>query len=275
VDRDIAWAKKYGIYIILDMHQWRWSPHFGGNGLPVWMVASYPNSKEGMGQAIMDFWLGKGPNGTDANETNPSMQERFVNVWKYVAQRYVNEPTIAAYELFNEPYHSSDLIQGGLDPAQTASYLFPFYCKVIESIRIVDANHIIAYQPVGGWDSGRAQKLNYSNLVYTFHFYGESPYSGNSTKLKEDFMYRYNPPYTWQSKPIEWNMPIWLGEFGTDAQPWNPNASLYVRDMMVILNEIQIGWAWWVYWKSDTYGKALLYANGTERTELTTYLKLT
>lgn len=281
VDRDIQWAGKHGLYLILDMHQWKWSPHFTygtsgrGNGLPTWMVAAYPNSREGMGQAVMDFMLGKGPNGTDANETNPSMQERLVNVWKLIAQRYVNEPTIAAYELFNEPYHSSDLIDGGLTPTETAVCLFPFYGRLIEGIRTEDSNHIIAYQPVGGWDSGRAQKLNYSNLIYTFHFYGASPsYNCTKEELKEAFMYRYSPPYDWQSNPSKWNIPIWLGEFGTDAGSWNPRAGEYARDMVDILGEIPIGWAWWVYWKSDTYGKALLYANGTERTEFTTYLRV-
>ena len=89
-------------------------------------------------------------------------------------------------------------------------------------------------------------------------------------------MYRYSPPYIWQSNPSQWNIPIYLGEFGTDSYSLNPNASKYVVDYRNILdNEVKIGWMWWVYTKSDGYGKALLYANGTERTELTNYIRIT
>lgn len=275
VDKDIRWAKKYGIYIILDMHQWYWSPRFTffggrGQGMPVWMVNGYPDSSEGMNQAITDFWLGKGPNGTEANEINPSMQHRYITIWKLVANRYVNEPRVAIYELFNEPYHSNII-----GPEQMPNYLYPFYNRLIEAIRVIDPKRIIAYESTGGWDSGRAQKLNYSNLAYTFHYYHTRVYDGNATALREGFMYRYNPIFAWQSKPPTWDIPIFLGEFGAETGSWNPNASQYVIDYRNILdNDVKIGWMWWNYAKSDTYGAALLYADGRERTELTTYLKI-
>lgn len=28
IDRELTWAEKYRIYVVLDMHQWYWSPHF-------------------------------------------------------------------------------------------------------------------------------------------------------------------------------------------------------------------------------------------------------
>ncbi len=34
IDQIIPWAKKYGIYVILDMHQWHWSKRYGGCGMP-------------------------------------------------------------------------------------------------------------------------------------------------------------------------------------------------------------------------------------------------
>jgi hypothetical protein len=220
---------------------------------------------------------GKGPNGTEATENNPSMQDRLINIWKYVAQRYVGEPTIAAYEIFNEPYASDTLITGGFTPIQTANYLFPFYNRIIPAIRTVDAKHIIAYEPVGGWSTTTAQELNYTNLMYTFHFYNRSPiYDGNFTQVKIDFDWRYDPPaasYV-MFNPNLWDIPIWLGEFGIDLLPSNPNATFWTRDMVALLNGYEIGWAWWTYWKSDKYGKALLYSNSTEKTELTQYLKI-
>src|SRR3989304_4733470 len=56
VDRDIRWAKKYGLYIILDMHQFNWASRFGGNGVPDWPVNQYPQTQTGMLQAVSEFW---------------------------------------------------------------------------------------------------------------------------------------------------------------------------------------------------------------------------
>jgi aryl-phospho-beta-D-glucosidase BglC (GH1 family) len=276
IDREIRLAKMYGIHVILAMHQYHWSPYFNfsgqeGYGMPMWVVGGYANNLEGFNQAITDFWIGKGPNGTEASEANPSMQELYINVWKFVVERYKLDSTVAIFELFNEPYHSSYI-----DPCLMPKYLFPFYCRIIETIRTADSRHIISYEPTGGWDSGRAQKLNFSNLAFTFHYYGRDIYDGNSTALRDGFMYRYNPPCDWQSKPSAWNIPIYLGEFGTDAGPYNPNASKYVRDYRQILDdEVRIGWMWWIYGRSDTRGYELLHESGEEKVELVPYLRIT
>jgi len=272
IDKDIKLAEKYGLYIILDLHQYKWSTYFGGNGLPMWAVGSYENSEKGMGQAITDFWTGKGPNGTDANANNSPMKERLVNIWRYIAQRYANTSAIAAYELFNEPPDSSQYMDNGLDSSKTAEYLYPLYSRIIEEIRSVDPNHIIVYEPVGGWGSRTARKLDYPNLAYSFHFYWHEPYSGNITELEEAFLYRfqYIEPTL---NPCVGKMPIWLGEVGIDyPDSKNPNASMWVKDILSLCDKYEITWQWWTMWKRDT-GKALLYTNGTEK-EIIRYLRL-
>jgi endoglycosylceramidase len=277
VDRDITWAKKYGIYIILDMHQWYWSKHFsyagGGwtNGLPSWMISAYPNNATGLGQAINDFWLGKAPNGTEASAENPSMKDRFIAMWKYVAQRYANEPTIAGYDLFNEPYYAIPYIEGGLDASQTATYLYPFYNRLIDAIRTVDSHHIIFYEPVGGWHTDSAQLLNKTNIVFSYHYYLLSGnYSGDASMLEKDIINRYLDKPT--INPIRnWNIPCFVGEFGVPLKV--NNSSLWVRDTVSIWNRYEIGWAWWTYWKSDVADMSLCYANGTEKLQFIQYLK--
>jgi hypothetical protein len=266
VDRDIAWAKKYGIYIILDMHQWYWSPRFTffsdkgetGNGVPVWMVNGYENSREGMNQAITDFWLGKGPNGTSPSEPNPSMQDRFIAVWKYVATRYSNETTIV-YELFNEPP------RGTLTTQEAASYLNPFYNKLIDQIRTIDSNHILFYEPIGGYSTSTAQLLNKLNMAFSFHFYElRNNYSGNVEDLLKEWKKKYD-------FVKDWSIPISVGEFG--AYSGVINALLWINDTLSIFNENRLSWMWWTYYKSDTSTDCLCYRNGTERVELIQYLK--
>ena len=68
MDEGIEWAKKYKLYVVMDWH-------------------SIGNLK-------------------DAKYTNPmynTTKEETFKFWKTVAQRYKNEPTVAMYELFNEP----------------------------------------------------------------------------------------------------------------------------------------------------------------------------
>jgi hypothetical protein len=275
VDRDIAWAKKYGIYIILDMHQNYWSNRFtyhNGYGLPSWMVSGYPNNATGLGQAITDFWLGKGPNGTVASPANPSMQDLFIALWKYVAERYANETTIAAYDLFNEPYYSKGFISDGLDPSQTANYLYPLYDRAIDEIRSVDNNHIIIYEPVGGWRCESAQLLNKTNLIFSYHYYLEGDYSGDALALENSVIKRYMDNPT--TNPVRnWNIPCFVGEFGVALK--STNSSLWMRDIVNIWKKYELGWSWWSYWKTDDPEDwcALCYANGTEKTQIVQYLR--
>jgi endoglycosylceramidase len=275
VDNYVELAQKYGMYVILDMHQYKWSPDFSyfgqpGYGMPSWLVSGYPDDANGYDQVITDFWLGKGANRTVPSTNNPSMQDFFIEAWRTLTKRYRLNATVAIYELFNEPYYSTNI-----DPLQMPSCLYPFYTRLIEAIREIDSRHIIAYEPTGGWDSGRAQKLNFTNLAFTFHLYPPDIYDGNATTLRSEFMYRYSPPYDWQSKPSTWNLPIYLGEFKTDVGPQNPNCSRYIQDLRQILdNQVGIGWFWWMYGKSDSHGYELLYANGAEKSELTDYLKI-
>jgi endoglycosylceramidase len=272
VDMDIEWAKKNGIYIVLDMHQWMWSRYFtyfggSGNGMPCWSVSGYPNSSEGLGQAITDFWLGKAPNGTEPNQTNLSMQDRYLDLWRLVASRYKNESSILGYDLFNEPYRSDPYYSSGLTANQTATYLYPFYDRLITAIRQIDPKHIIIYEPVSGWHIPSARKTTDLNVVFSFHCYDNATsYNGNSSLLESDFYEKYLAHATSDSTSIiDWNVPIFVGEFGTGLE--NPNPDLWTRDMTTIFAKYQIHWAWWNYFKSDS-GSSLLYSNGTEKTLL-------
>jgi endoglycosylceramidase len=268
VDRDIAWAKKNGLSIILDMHQWIWSPHFtypgkGTNGVPSWSVRGYPDSAYGKNQSVADFWLGKGLNGTIASLTNPSMKDRYVEAWKHVALRYANEPTIMAYDLFNEP---PDATAEWLTTPQVSDALFSLYAKLIDAIRDVDSKHILIYQALGG-GAWWARLIDLPNMAFSTHFYDlDRTYDGNKSKIENDFLARrWNAPV---EDPINsWNIPILIGEFGYNDN-WE-NSELWVRDVLSIFDKYQIKTQlWWAYFKSDTFGKALLLRNGTERIQV-------
>ncbi len=71
IDRNVAWARPRGVYLILNMHVPPGGFQSLGDGMALWNDA-----------------------------TN---RDRLRSQWRQVAERYRNEPVIAGYDLVNEP----------------------------------------------------------------------------------------------------------------------------------------------------------------------------
>ena len=71
LDQNIAWAKKYGIRLILNMHIPQGGFQSQGKGLALWQ--------------------------------NPENQKRLIALWTEIAGRYADEDAIIGYSLINEP----------------------------------------------------------------------------------------------------------------------------------------------------------------------------
>jgi endoglycosylceramidase len=284
VDRDVAWAKSLGMYIILDMHQYEWSPYFTYHdswhtaGLPSWMVSAYPNTNTGQAQAKADFWNNLGPNGSVPSGTNPSMQDRFIQAWKYVAARYGQEDAVAAYDLFNEPSADSSDGRVCLYPSATVcsrrrllDTLPNFLTRVVDAIRSVDSRHMIVWEPA--WDIYWAQATSYvrrPNVVYSPHYPGytwastsTTRYDRNATQLEALFKTMV------VDYAVAWNQPAFVGEWGILVEA--ANSAQYVHDFADLLDKYLISSTWWTYGRMS-YGTALFDKTGNERTVLTAEL---
>jgi aryl-phospho-beta-D-glucosidase BglC (GH1 family) len=223
VDRDVQWAKKYGLYIVLDMHQYQWARKFGGSGAPDWSVGQYPGNEPGMRQAVSDFWA------------DPSIQDHLVMVWKNIATHYAKEPTIAGYDLFNEPWVYTSLI-----PQLNATHIDSFYTRVTEAIRSVDPYHLIFLEPAN------MNTFNTSfdgKIVWAPHFYpwsfAQEYYPQNLTILEADLEAKY------QTFVLNSKVPMWIGEFG--AYMKDHSAERWLEDAKTLFDKFQVGWAWWAY----------------------------
>jgi endoglycosylceramidase len=227
VDRDIRWAKKYGLYIILDMHQFNWASRFGGNGVPDWTVNQYPPTQNGMLQAVSEFW------------NNTALQDHLTKVWTKVALKYAKEPTVAGYDILNEPWIYNSVI-----PNLNVSHVDSFYVKVIESIRTVDSNHIIFLEPANSHTNSFPLK---DKIVWSPHFYPLSfaPHYDplNITVLRADLDAKY------ERFVLEMGSPMWIGEFG--AFTHDASSEQWLRDAVALFNKYQIGWAWWAYSRTE------------------------
>jgi hypothetical protein len=261
VDRDLAWAEKYSIYVIIDMHQFRWSSHFtyagsDAAGIPDWAVSGYKNSESGQDQSILDFWRGLGPNGTPVSESNPSMQDRFAAMWRHVAARYKSSQVVAGYDLLNEP--SLPDSSTNPSPSTFASEVLPsFFGKVASAIRNVDPVHVLFWEPRGGMpQEPTTVSLNMPNTVYSVHYPGGGVYGsrgiGFLTSTIENLM----------TMCQSWQVPFFIGEWGIVADYYNLNQ--YIKDHLDIFDKYMIGAAWWTYGSSG-FGMNLIDESGNPR----------
>jgi len=286
LDRHIAWAKKYDMKIILNMHHSPGATTIGAPGL----------------------------------FTSTENQDRFVALWKTVAMRYADEPTVLGFDIINEP---NCRILPGDTPDNGFAGAFDLYQKLmqrtIDAIREVNKNHVIIVERL--WISGVDEralgvpangsynsvpndqrdtwqnvngKFNFPDLVdynyaYTYHVYepgryvhqytgGDSfdndgsggpnwvypsntvskwnendPKTGQSWRMNKDFAeYSYTIPldYIRNVKGV----PAFVGEFGTHVSNFENNQSgvnkggrQWVLDVMEILHRHELSFSYHCY----------------------------
>jgi aryl-phospho-beta-D-glucosidase BglC (GH1 family) len=202
LDTIIGWAKEEGLYVMLDMH----APQGGGF--------------QGPGSAN-DFW------------TDESYKTRYVNLWKYLAQRYKNESTVYAYDILNEP-----------SPPNESDYR-TLVNTTVNAIRAIDNKHIINVEvsfAANGVGAGESFKLDgVQNIIYDFHFY--DPWSGFTDHNTNIYGTTINkntllPLFEEFSNLYTTNdLPLCVSEFGQKRDIYSDkNSTGWVNDVMDIMD---------------------------------------
>jgi endoglucanase len=143
LDQAIAWAKKYGMYTIIDWHS--------------------------VGNAVSGIFQ---PEYGDSMRTTPAEMKEF---WAAAAARYANEPAAAFYEIFNEPSAMSYL-GGSLTWEQ-------WKAVVDDTIDVIYAKNPRAIPVAGGLEWAYdltaigASPLRNKGVVYAAH-----PYPGHASQ---------------------------------------------------------------------------------------------
>lgn len=134
LDENIAWAKKYDIYLILNMH----APQGG-----------YQSSGEG-----------------DALWDDVENQNRLAALWKAIAERYKNEVQIAGFGPVNEPVPNNSVDQW----SQLAQKLIDEIRSVDKNhlLFIERANYVKGNPPA---ENLNFPKVTGENIVFEFHGY--------------------------------------------------------------------------------------------------------
>ena len=147
LDKNIRWAKKYGMGIIINMHYPQGKYQSNGEGLELW--------------------------------TKKSNQDRLTALWKKIARRYADEPTVWGYGLINEPVvPMKDTME------QTYEQYNKLMQRISSEIRSVSPYQAIFIEGIGSAVKSDGEReyeyftpersfamIDYENIVYEFHKY--------------------------------------------------------------------------------------------------------
>lgn len=161
LDKIIEQCAAHGLYVILDMH-----------GCPG-------------GQSMNQSTGVAGKNELYNNEKNLSIME---NLWVAIAERYKDNPVVAAYDIMNEPmnnggYTGTRAWQAGSGDAIRLTN--NVYDRMIKSIRKTGDNHVITVEGIWSiYNLPDPETMGWDNMMYQLHLYDVTK-SNIDGRLKE------------------------------------------------------------------------------------------
>ena len=199
LDEVVAMCKKYGLYLIIDLH-----------GLP-----GYQNDYDHCGKS-------KSMSLFDSTEQGARYRAVVKDFWVTLATRYKDEPTVAMYDLMNEPLGTNITI----DKSYQQTF-FDFSDELYRAIRAVDSRHIITMEAIWSPDAIPGPDVyGWENVVYQEHLYDVT----NVTIL-----HKAN-----EIRDAKYNAPFLIGEF-------YPRGLTSFSYLFSIFNNRGLSWTTWTY----------------------------
>jgi endoglucanase len=200
----IAMAKKAGLYVVLDMH-----------GAPGGQSNEHHTGKENRNRLWFDV------------ENITEMERK----WTTLASTFRNDPTVAVYDIMNEP-------MGAPNPAM----LHLVYNRIIKAIRRVDPTKVLLVDDgYKGFETTPHLNIpGWTNVAYSLHFYNfeaKTPDDHLTRREKDDIKLKELQGYR--------NAPVYIGEFQLEPQYSAKGTRDFVNELA------KQGWSWasWT-WKA-------------------------
>lgn len=248
LDLTIARAKAAGIWSVINcLHL------FGSGGMDPTYVPSWASSLGGDSVTVLERSAG------------PYLA--------MLADRYKNEPAVAAYDLANEPY-----VGGSFNYATDQTRVMRMYNTLISAVRARDPNTICHIEPTWGdsdpslCDFSVISPANRKNCVYQPHSY----YSGLATDFSSNgSQNKVAGNYLWGCEQGDFDdsperrtaifdhlslhvnsakaagIPTVLGEFGDD--PLNGGQQEWIDAMVSFSRSLRMPYIWWEFRTSQCY----------------------
>lgn len=259
LQEEVQICKDNGLLVLLDMHQDLYSESFCyGDGAPAWAsnLTGYDvsrcyinNSSQNIAlwglnytlpqirQSFQNLWDDKpGPDGI-------GLQEHYLAAFQALAQRFSKTTNILGYDIMNEPYP-------GEYPLFTTEFdqkaLVPFYEKIASSIRSIDPDHIIVFEPsltignvLNGFKTGISETTftqEFKNLLFSPHFYPVNPVDISTIVPGFNAI---------KALSFAMKVPWFIGEFGMNYN--TPGSANYMITLLNAFDTYMAGWFNWSY----------------------------
>lgn len=137
LDFALEMCKKYGLYLILDMHG---------------AVGSQNGSDHSGDTSRTNLYAG--------TELGEAYREKTAELWALVAEHFAGESNVAGYDLLNEPTRASGATQ------------WDYYDVLYKAVREVDPDHMIFIEAT--WEPNNLpspEDYGWENVVYEYHHY--------------------------------------------------------------------------------------------------------
>jgi len=240
LDRALQWCEKYNVYAILDMHA----------------AAGWQNN----------HWHSDNERGACMLWRHPHFQERLTELWKLIAEKYVNNPVVAGYEILNEPNsgcpngeHPFDFY-GNYKPDWER--MNKVYRKVVKEIRKIDKTHMIFLEGdnyaryFAGLDAPFDDNVVYSSHNYVAPGFGPGEYPGyynspdgtiywDMNRQRLELMKHEGMKYS-----MKYNVPLLIGEFGSQYNGPAEDVAYRLasmKDQLAVYKEQGLHWTSWTY----------------------------
>ena len=218
LDKIVGYAEKYNLYVVLDLH--------GCPGSQSGYEHSGSIDYNKYDKNTIHFWY------------NEKYVDAVVDLWSFVSKHYMTNPTVAMYDIINEPRSKA---------FKTDKTVWKVYDKIYDAIRGNGDNHNICME--GCWDFStlpNPKKYEWSNVTYSYHFY-----NWGYPKISNTLFYMYQDL---SNVFRNYDVPVYIGEFTFFNYPeaWKTGLDLF--------KERHYSWTLWTYkktvegWWSDTWG---------------------
>ncbi len=241
IDWFLEEAGERGMYVILDFH-----------GAPGSQNGSDHSGVDGGDNKIgaSEFFFGN-------NAWNN--QQLYYDIWYKIAQRYAGNPTVAAYDLLNEPYCTYRYNSGYSDD-ELHNMLWSIYDIAYDVIRSADPDHVIIMEATwDAWDLPNPSTYGWENVMYEYHNYLYDDYDNANGQQIVSMQNKING-----INSMNYNVPSYMGEFCyfNNTNAWQQGLQL--------LNNNGLNWTTWTYKVTGSNNNWGFYNQNVEKANVST-----
>ena len=199
--------------------------------------------------------------GSGANENHflntPALEQEFIELWMFLAERYKDVPYIAAFEILAEPRYEK------YDRGVSHAELGQFYKKMADSINTITngeipfvigpMNHYKAADLTGDYFLEDYPIIYAANMLWPKpYILGKETYGYPSAEINLDILKTYfTQPLAFREA---YDVPVWVDQFGASYEAIGFEE--YTRDIIHYYDSLELHWSYWNF-RSPTSTRGL------------------